>query len=456
MTCGGQFVTFLGSVRPDLWGICPKVGCRLAALGNTHVTLARRRSLIAAAALAALLATSLVGSSPSAAQEDPSSERDQVREQQALVSIDVDVLRADNVEVTDTLANIRENVEAQKSMLADAQSILTTAQANLAAADAALADTQARLDAVNVEADRVVVDAFVNPPAESALEALTAESLMDATVKQSILHRQADSDADKLDEFQVLQAQYETEKSEREAAVAAAETAEAESAAAYADVEAAVGQQAAFAAEVQRRLDLRLAEADALQNTDPALAEQIRAREAELAAALNELDEEVQAERARRTAAELAEAAEGNRAITGIKPVAGGVTDVLCPTGGIVQVAGDIASSVERLLADAAEAGIPMCGYGYRDPAEQIAVRRANCGSSNYAIYQAPSSYCSPPTARPGTSMHEQGLAIDFTSSSGGTIGSGTSAYSWLKSNAANYGLYNLPGEPWHWSVDGN
>ena len=43
------------------------------------------------------------------------------------------------------------------------------------------------------------------------------------------------------------------------------------------------------------------------------------------------------------------------------------------------------------------------------------AVRRANCGSSNYAIYQMPASACSPPTARPGTSMHEQGLAIDFT-----------------------------------------
>ncbi len=207
---------------------------------------------------------------------------------------------------------------------------------------------------------------------------------------------------------------------------------------------------------MQRRLDQRLSEADALQNTDPELAAQIRAREAELAAALHELDEEVQAERARARAAELAEQADANKGITGIKPVAGGVTDVACPVGGVVQVAGDISASIERLLADAYEAGVGLCGYGYRDPADQIAVRRANCGSSNYAIYQAPSSYCSPPTARPGTSMHEQALAIDFTSGGGGTIGSGSAAYSWLKSHAANYGLYNLPGEPWHWSVDGN
>ena len=416
---------------------------------------ARRRPLATVLAVASLLVTSVVVSEPSAAQESPSAERDQVGDQQALVSIDVDVLQANNVEVGDTLASVRENVATQQQMLADAQTALTTAQTTLAAAEAALLDTQARLDAVNVNADLVVVDAFVNPPVESSLDALTADNLVDATVKQSILHRQADTDAATLGEFQVLQEQLEAEEAEREAAAEAAEEAEAEAQAAYADVESAVGQQAAFAAEVQRRLDQRLAEADALQNTDPALAEQIRAREAELAAALNELDEEVQAERARQTAAELAEQADANKNSTGIKPVAGGVTDVACPAGGTVQVAGDISASGERLLTDAYEVGIGMCGYGYRDPSDQIRVRRQNCGTSNYAIYQAPSSYCSPPTARPGTSMHEQGLAIDFTSG-GGTIGSGSSAYSWLKNNAANYGLYNLPGEPWHWSVDGN
>nr|MBO2503998.1 hypothetical protein [Thermoanaerobacterales bacterium] len=211
----------------------------------------------------------------------------------------------------------------------------------------------------------------------------------------------------------------------------------------------------AFALEVERRVEQRLAEADALQDVDPELAEQIRAREAELAALLEELDEEVQAERARARSAELAAIAEANRGGTGIKPVPGGVTDVACPGGGVVQVAGDIADQVERLLTDAYEEGISMCGYGYRDPAEQIAVRRRNCGTSYYAIYQAPSSYCSPPTARPGSSMHEQGLAIDFTSG-GSTIGYGSAGYQWLRANGSNYGLYNLPGEPWHWSVDGN
>jgi len=46
-------------------------------------------------------------------------------------------------------------------------------------------------------------------------------------------------------------------------------------------------------------------------------------------------------------------------------------------------------------------------------------------------------------------------LAIDFTVG-GGTIGYGSAAYDWLKAHAADYGLSNLPSEPWHWSTNGN
>ncbi|MGH9289222.1 MAG: M15 family metallopeptidase, partial [Acidimicrobiales bacterium] len=181
---------------------------------------------------------------------------------------------------------------------------------------------------------------------------------------------------------------------------------------------------------------------------------QLQAEQAQLAAALNELDEEVAAELARRRAAELSAQAEANKAAD-IQAPPGGVVSVPCPAGGSIQVAGDISKPVGRLLSAAAEDGISMCGNGYRDPADQIAVRRSNCGSSYYAIWQMPASYCSPPTARPGASMHEQGLAIDFTVG-GGTIGYGSAAYNWMKASAANYGLSNLPSEPWHWSTNGN
>ena len=113
------------------------------------------------------------------------------------------------------------------------------------------------------------------------------------------------------------------------------------------------------------------------------------------------------------------------------------------------------AGNLSALLGAASAVGRNMCGGGYRDPAQQVALRRSHCGSSNYAIYEAPSSSCSPPTARPGTSMHERGLAIDITCG-GVTIGRGSSCFGWLASHAAGYGLHNLPSEPWHWSTDGS
>jgi len=118
-------------------------------------------------------------------------------------------------------------------------------------------------------------------------------------------------------------------------------------------------------------------------------------------------------------------------------------------------VHGAIADNIGRRRADAGAGGGPLAGGGYRDPAGQIAVRRNNCGTSDYAVYQMPASSCRPPTARPGTSQHERGLAIDFTYN-GRIIGSRSGpAWNWLSANAASYGLYNLPSEPWHWSTTG-
>ena len=114
-----------------------------------------------------------------------------------------------------------------------------------------------------------------------------------------------------------------------------------------------------------------------------------------------------------------------------------------------------IAGKTRRLLRAADRGGVRLGGWGYRSTARQIELRRAHCGKSRYAIYEKPSSSCRPPTARPGHSMHERGLAIDFTQG-GRTLGSGSSGYRWLRANAATYGLHNLPGEPWHWSTNGD
>ena len=47
-------------------------------------------------------------------------------------------------------------------------------------------------------------------------------------------------------------------------------------------------------------------------------------------------------------------------------------------------------------------------------------------------------------------------MAIDFTSSGRLITSRSDPAFIWLRNNAATYGLYNLPSEPWHWSTNGN
>lgn len=128
------------------------------------------------------------------------------------------------------------------------------------------------------------------------------------------------------------------------------------------------------------------------------------------------------------------------------------LTKVNCALYGTVTVNSSIASNVKALITKAKAAGVNFCGGGYRDQAAQIATRKANCGTTYYDIYQKPSGQCSPPTAIPGTSMHEKGLAIDWTNCSTRTA----NCFLWLSANAATYGLKNLPSEPWHWSTTGH
>jgi len=111
----------------------------------------------------------------------------------------------------------------------------------------------------------------------------------------------------------------------------------------------------------------------------------------------------------------------------------------------------EIAGQVEALLAAASADGLRLSGTGYRDPARQIELRRAHCGTTHDAIYQMPPAGCSPPTARPGTSMPERGLAIDFAGCSSRL----TAGWRWLNAHAPACGLHNLPSEPWHWSTTG-
>jgi len=96
--------------------------------------------------------------------------------------------------------------------------------------------------------------------------------------------------------------------------------------------------------------------------------------------------------------------------------------------------------------------GIKISGGGFRTHQQQIALRRAHCGAANVFVKGA---QCNPPTALPGFSNHESGLALDLTCE-GQTINArDNKCFVWLKNNANKYGLINFAKEPWHWSVNG-
>ena len=121
-----------------------------------------------------------------------------------------------------------------------------------------------------------------------------------------------------------------------------------------------------------------------------------------------------------------------------------------------ITVAASIAPRLNSMLNAADADGYHFGGTGYRSSAGQIATRKRNCGSSSYDVYDKPSGSCHPPTAKPGQSMHERGLAVDFTYNGSIINSHGNAGFRWLAGHASSYGFYNLPSEAWHWSVNGN
>ena len=111
------------------------------------------------------------------------------------------------------------------------------------------------------------------------------------------------------------------------------------------------------------------------------------------------------------------------------------------------QVHVSVATNVTNMISAAASDGVTLTGSGWRSP-ERTAELRVINGCPD--IYTSSPSSCRIPTARPGSSQHERGLAIDFRS-----CWRGSACFTWLAGNAATYGFFNLPSESWHWSTTG-
>ena len=146
-----------------------------SALGSI-LTLVRRPIVIVVSATAVALGATVVMPVAGGAQEDPAGRPSRWRTTRPLVAVEVDILKADDRQVTQALGDIKANVDAQTAELTAAEQALASANAAVASADAAVADAQRQIDDLLAKTDHVVVDAFVTPGTESALSMLSEES----------------------------------------------------------------------------------------------------------------------------------------------------------------------------------------------------------------------------------------------------------------------------------------
>lgn len=366
---------------------------------------------------------------PSGSAQSPAelrTQRERVREQQARVAAQIDVAMAEDDKIEAALAALDAHVTTEEALLRGAQSAVARAEQEVERAKTDERRVSGEVTGLEATIRDTAVRAFMGtaPPSD----VLVQSSDLSERARRAVLFDAAFGRLEDLhDRLQSAREDLQIAREEAEAGLATAASRREEVARRVAEVAAARDQQATLAAEVELRIERQLSEA----------------------ASLSQLDQQLSAEIVRRQEA----LARQNRAASG--RVSGGTsTSGSVPTRSVngIRVHVSIADQLAGLLAAAAADGIVLSGGGYRDSADQIRLRQAHCPDPE----SSPASSCRPPTARPGLSMHEQGLAIDFTYR-GSVISSRSSpAFRWLAANASSYGLYNLPSEPWHWSTNGN
>lgn len=346
-----------------------------------------------------------------------------------------------------------------------------------------LSDAQAAIDAVVRDHSRVVEDAGVVVANTAALEEKVAAHEQVRADKEAEADAAEQAAAEQHATVMALMAETEDRVAEQQALLSELGQDREQAVDALSDLEVAAEEARQAAAdkraweEEQRRKaeEARKAAEEARRKAAEEARRQAAREEAERQAAeeaRREAEEEAERQAAEAAAAEAAaaeaaaeaaaaeeEAAEAERE----RDTAGSVqvqhNGSLATVGGIT-VSARIADQLAALLSDARADGIVLGGGGYRSPETTARLRVVN-GCPD--VYTSPASSCRVPTAIPGSSMHEQGLAIDFTWQ-GATICfprsssncHGNAAFDWLRANANRYGFYNLPSEAWHWSTNGN
>ncbi len=398
----------------------------------------RRLRLLVAAVVGLLVASATIPSQADLADElaELQEQQSEVRERQEAQAAEVDAATSEASDLSAALELLNAEVNEQAARVADAERRLAAAQAELDASIEALVIAEAEIVDLERRLGERAISSFINQ-GEAQAPILEEPDPNLAVRMRSLVQSVTGDGLTVAEDLRIAREDLEIERALADQAAIEAEQLRLQLDAELAELERRRGEQADLVAAAEERLERALAEAWALEELDESLSAEILETNRELEAALA---------RQRNPAPPTGGGGGGG----GSFPSADDIVNV----GGI-WVHQDIADNLRRLLDHAASEGHTFSGGGYRDSASQIRLRRAHCGTSNYAIYQMPASQCRPPTARPGASMHEQGKAIDFRYN-GRTISSRSNpGYQWLAANAAAYGFYNLPSEPWHWSING-
>jgi hypothetical protein len=327
----------------------------------------------------------------------------------------VDPQTATAAEVVADLTRLDSAVDAARTATANADAALIHAEADLDAANARAARQRRGAEALERAQARQV-----DPPTTDVFEMLGRPHAASPTEQSQA----DDTSADRADAQAVAVAD----------ARAAVDEATDASADAERDQAAAEAGLAELVTAASARGEARRAEADQVAWIDPAFADRRRADEAAIAGPLLTAIAHQQTR-----AAEDAAAGSGTDGAAAAPPAAaptapapapaaapapppapaplpdptesasGALEGAWCADGTRVVVDASLGLSLQFLINDAAAAGVGLCGSGFRSHAEQVELRRAHCGTSEYSVFVAPPSTCSPPTARPGTSNHEDG-----------------------------------------------
>lgn len=375
-----------------------------------------------------------------------------------------DAVRVDAARANAQLAKAQAELAAQQKLLVEASEAARQANDAADAATAAAADAQQRADAAGQKVKDLAIQAYLHPASEQSVELLASTSFTEMRHKQTLLDVTTRQHSDLLEERRVSLAALRERQAAATDAVAAAKTALDAQQATLVQAESARDLEADIADQLNGQVNSGINAVAQLASVDQQLGSQIAREDAAEAAARTTVPAATAppapGAAPRPIPAPTTRAPATTRPPTTTIPPGNYIPPPLVSSGDLTKVSGiwvhsSIADNVAALIAAGSAAGLRFGGGGYRDPASQVELRRAHCGPTDYDIYYRPSGECSPPTARPGTSMHEQGLAIDFTCSNVLIASHSDPCWIWLNANAAAYGLFNLPSEPWHWSVNG-